>query len=69
VSIDTAIAAFLFLCVLLATLAAWLVGPQMLAALRRARVRRQPFPPAWRDVLRRRMPAFAHGCLPTCSCR
>ena len=59
-SIDTAIAAFLFLCVLLTTLAAWLVGPQMLAALRRARVRRQPFPPAWRDVLRRRMPAFAH---------
>ncbi|MBA4177340.1 MAG: hypothetical protein C0505_12405 [Leptothrix sp. (in: Bacteria)] len=28
-------------------------------ALRRARVRRQPFPQAWRGILRRRMPAFA----------
>lgn len=54
--------ALLWLCGLLATLAAvaaWLAGPQLLAALRRARVRRQPFPPAWREVLRRRMPAFA----------
>ncbi len=55
----SALAAFLFICALLATVAAWLVGPELLAALRRARVRRQPFPPAWRDVLRRRMPAFA----------
>lgn len=56
------LAALLLFSVLLATaaaVAAWLVGPQLLAALRRARVRRQPFPPAWREVLRRRMPAFA----------
>jgi hypothetical protein len=38
---------------------AWLVGPGVLARWRRARVRRQPFPPAWRGVLRERMPAFA----------
>ena len=31
----------------------------MRAALRRNRVRRQPFPHAWREILRRRMPAFA----------
>ena len=30
-----------------------------LAAWRRARVQRQPFPHAWRDILRHRMPAFA----------
>jgi Mlc titration factor MtfA (ptsG expression regulator) len=34
--------------------AAWLWGPW-----RRAGIRRQPFPPAWREILRRRMPAFA----------
>lgn len=39
--------------------AAWLQGPALLAAVRRARVRRQPFPSDWRWVLRRRMPAFA----------
>ena len=37
----------------------WLWGPAVLAGLRRARVRRQPFPRAWREVLRQRMPAFA----------
>ncbi|MDP2006759.1 MAG: zinc-dependent peptidase [Rubrivivax sp.] len=49
----------LFFLTLLAAVAAWLAGPALLAALRRARVRRQPFPRAWRDILRRRMPAFA----------
>ena len=39
--------------------AAWLWGPPLLAALRRERIRRQPFPTAWREILRRRMPAFA----------
>ncbi len=39
--------------------AAWLVGPPLWLALRRERIRRQPFPAAWRDILRRRMPAFA----------
>lgn len=38
---------------------AWLWGPAVVAGLRRSRVRRQPFPKAWREVLRRRMPAFA----------
>ena len=38
---------------------AWLWGPAVVAGLRRARVRRQPFPKAWREILRRRMPAFA----------
>lgn len=42
-----------------ASVAGWLAGPSLLARWRRARVRRQPFPPAWRRVLRERMPAFA----------
>ncbi len=37
---------------------AWLAGPWLARHGRRARVRRQPFPPAWREVLRQRMPAF-----------
>jgi Mlc titration factor MtfA (ptsG expression regulator) len=48
----------LLLCLLLAP-AAWLAGPPLWAALRRGRIRRQPFPAAWRRVLRERMPAFA----------
>jgi MtfA peptidase len=40
-------------------IATWLWGPAARAAWRRARIRRQPFPPAWREILRRRMPAFA----------
>ena len=51
--------ALLFVVALLLTVAAWLWGPPLLAALRRQRIRRQPFPPLWRDILRRRMPAFA----------
>ena len=42
-----------------ASVAGWLAGPSLLARWRRARVRRQPFPPVWRRVLRERMPAFA----------
>jgi Mlc titration factor MtfA (ptsG expression regulator) len=38
---------------------AWLWGPHAAREWRRARIRRQPFPPAWREVLRRRMPYFA----------
>jgi MtfA peptidase len=49
----------LALVLLLATIAAWLAGPALLRRWRRARIRRQPFPPAWRAVLRERMPAFA----------
>lgn len=52
-------AALLFFFALLLAAAAWLAGPPLLAAWRRRRVRRQPFPPAWREILRRRMPAFA----------
>ena len=57
--ITTALAALAFFAALLLTVAAWLWGPPLAAAWRRAQVRRQPFPPAWREVLRRRMPAFA----------
>ena len=55
----TSAAAVLFLAGLALAVAAWLWGPPLLASLRRLRVRRQPFPPAWREILRRRMPAFA----------
>ena len=51
--------ALLFVAALLLSVAAWLWGPPVWNALRRQRIRRQPFPPAWRDTLRRRMPAFA----------
>ncbi len=49
----------LFFVALALLAAAWLVGPPLLLTLRRERVRRQAFPATWRDVLRRRMPAFA----------
>lgn len=51
--------ALLFGAGLLLSVVAWLCGPPVWNALRRQRIRRQPFPPAWRDILRRRMPAFA----------
>ena len=51
--------ALLFAAALLLSVVAWLWGPPVWNALRRQRIRRQPFPPAWRDILRRRMPAFA----------
>ena len=47
-----------FLTLTLAVLA-WVAGPPVWRAARRERIRRQSFPAAWRDVLRRRMPAFA----------
>jgi hypothetical protein len=44
----------------LATLVGAIVaGPSLLTAWRRARIRAQPFPPAWRAILRARMPGFA----------
>jgi hypothetical protein len=49
----------LFFAALLLTVLAWLAGPPLWRAARRARIRRQPFPAAWRQVLRERMPAFA----------
>jgi len=54
-----AILAVSFLAMLGLLVGAWLWGPALVAGLRRARVRRQPFPKAWREILRRRMPAFA----------
>jgi MtfA peptidase len=51
--------------VLLAVLAllllagAWFWAPALRTLVRRAALRRQPFPPAWREILRRRMPLFA----------
>ena len=53
--------ALLFLATLLAAAAsvgAWLWGPALVTGWRRARIRRQPFPPGWREVLRQRMPYF-----------
>lgn len=49
----------LFAAFLILSVPAWLWGPPLWRAARRARIRRQPFPPSWREVLRRRMPAFA----------
>lgn len=37
-------------------LVAWLVGQPWLKRRRRARIAQQPFPPAWRRILRRRVP-------------
>ena len=48
----------LFLASLVLAVAAWLWGPPLWARWRRARVVRQPFPPAWREILRQRMPYF-----------
>ena len=55
----TSLTALLFLAALALAVAAWLWGPPLVAALRRRRVCSQPFPLAWREILRRRMPAFA----------
>jgi Mlc titration factor MtfA (ptsG expression regulator) len=49
----------LILLLVLASAGLWLAGPTLMQRWRRARVRRQPFPPGWRAVLRERMPAFA----------
>jgi MtfA peptidase len=49
----------LFFALLILTVLGWLLGPAAWAGWRRERLRRQAFPSAWRDILRRRMPAFA----------
>jgi len=36
----------------------WLWGPPLALVIRRARIRRQPFPRAWREVLQRRWPGW-----------
>lgn len=40
------------------SVAAWLAGPPLWQAWRRARLTAPPFPAAWRAVLRRRMPMY-----------
>jgi hypothetical protein len=57
--IEPALYFALFFAALLLTVLAWLAGPPLWRAARRARIRRQPFPAPWRQVLRERMPAFA----------
>jgi Mlc titration factor MtfA (ptsG expression regulator) len=47
-----------FLAVVLLSVPSWLWGPSVVREIRRGRIRRRPFPPAWREVLRRRMPLF-----------
>ena len=48
----------LFVAALLLATAAWLAGPTLWAAWRRARLTAAPFPSAWRAILRRRMPLY-----------
>jgi Mlc titration factor MtfA (ptsG expression regulator) len=55
----TSAAALLFLTCALLAVPAWLWGPSWWRARRRTRVQAQPFPRAWRQILRRRMPAYA----------
>lgn len=47
-----------FVLLLLAVAAGGLFGPSLWRALRRARAMQRPFPAAWREVLRRRMPLY-----------
>jgi Mlc titration factor MtfA (ptsG expression regulator) len=47
-----------FFAALLLAVLSGLWGPPLVREWRRARIRRQPFPPAWRQVLRQRMPLF-----------
>ncbi len=57
--VHPSVTALLVLCLLALSVAAWLWAPLAWRGLRRARIRRQPFAPHWRETLRRRMPAFA----------
>jgi MtfA peptidase len=47
--------AFIIFCLAL-LLVAWFIGEPWLAERRRQRLRAQPFPAAWRDILKRRVP-------------
>jgi len=55
--------AFLFVFGVAALVIAWLAGAPVLRARRRRRLREKPFPPAWRSILRRRVPLYLR--LPT----
>ena len=48
----------LILAVLLAGLLTWLLREPLFARWRRARIRARPFPAAWREILRHRVPYF-----------
>ena len=48
-----------FVALVLLAASAWFWGPRAVREWRRSRIRRRPFPPAWREVLRQRMPYFA----------
>lgn len=50
---------FLLLCALALAFATWLLARPWLQRRRRAAIRREPFPHAWRAVLQRRVPLFA----------
>ena len=50
--------AFAVVCLLVLLYVLWLLYEPALVQWRRQRVRRQPFPEAWRDVLKRRVPLF-----------
>jgi len=50
--------AFFVVVVLVGLLVAWLAGEPLWIEWRRASIRRRPFPAAWREILRRRMPYF-----------
>jgi Mlc titration factor MtfA (ptsG expression regulator) len=54
-----ALAFAVFVAVLVAATAAWIVGPPLWQRWRRARIAATPFPPAWRRVLRERWPLYA----------
>jgi MtfA peptidase len=57
-SLTASLALLLTLLATAAIVLAWLWGPALVAQWRRARIRRQPFPAEWRQVLRERMPYF-----------
>jgi hypothetical protein len=51
-------AGLVFFALLLLVVVGGLAGPPLAVALRRARVMRRPFPAAWRELLRHRMPLY-----------
>ena len=59
VQAEPSLIAVFVLSLLALSVAAWLWAPAAWRGLRRRRIRAQAFAPHWRDVLRRRMPAFA----------
>ena len=48
----------LIVCLAALAVIVWLLREPLFAEMRRARLRRRPFPPQWRAILRRRVPLF-----------